>query len=126
MTKQIDSFDSTNPESAPSLSTDRPRLHIDLRDPGLVSKLKAQAAESDRTLKALVNDVLERFLAQPLVFSDQLVENLDSMFRLFDTLPMDQVRQLAQNSHRSPDQMVLHLLMKGLAVYTSLDEIERD
>jgi hypothetical protein len=91
-----------------------------------VSKLKGQAAESDRTLKALVNDVLERFLAQPIVFSDQLVDNLDSMFTLFEALPMHQVRQLAQNSHRSPDQMVLHLLMKGLAVYTSLDEIERD
>ena len=126
MTKQTDSFELTNPESASSLSTDRPRLHIDLRDPNLVSKLKNQAAESDRTLKALVNDVLERFLDQPSVFSDQLVDNLDHMFSLFEALPMNQIYQLAQTSHRSPDQMVLHLLVKGLAVYTSLDEIERD
>ncbi|MEO0868376.1 MAG: hypothetical protein AAFY17_07995 [Cyanobacteria bacterium J06642_11] len=124
MTKSINSLDSSNPASVPS--SDRPRLHIDLRDPSLVTQLKAQAAASDRTLKALVNDVLERFLVQPSVFSDQLVDNLDQLFALLDALPMEQIYQLAHTSHRSPDQMVLHLLMKGLAVYTALDEIDRD
>lgn len=124
MTKPINSLDSSNPASAPS--SDRPRLHIDLRDPSLVPKLKKEAASSDRTLKTLVNDVLERFLVQPSVFSERLVDNIDHMFSLFEALPMEQIYQLAQTSHRSPDQMVLHLLMKGLAVYTSLDEVERD
>ena len=91
-----------------------------------MSKLKDQASHSDQTLKALVNDVLERFLAQPTIFSDDLVDNLDRMFSLFESLPMDQICQLAETSHRLPDQMLLHLLIKGLTVYSSLEELERD
>ena len=126
MTAQSSPSNLTQSDSASSNSTDRTRLHIDLRDPSLMPQLKRQASHSEQTLKALVNDVLERFLAQPTVFSDDFINNLDRMFSMFESLPMDQIYQLAETSHRSPDQMLLHLLMKGLTVYSSLEELERD
>lgn len=126
MTEQSSPSNLTQSDSASSSSNDRTRLHIDLRDPSLMSKLKDQASHSEQTLKALVNDVLERFLAQPTVFSEDLIDNLDRMFSLFESLPMDQIYQLAESSHRLPDQMLLHLLIKGLTVYSSLEELERD
>ena len=101
-------------------------MQIDLRDPSLIDTLKGQAATSDQSLKALVNNTLERFVALPPIFSEQPVENLDRMVSFFETLPMAQIYQLAENSHRSPDQMLIHLIMKGLTAYTALDAVDRD
>ncbi len=109
-----------------SRMTDRLRLQIDLRDPGLMDQLKEQAAQSDQSVTTLVNDALDRFLAQPSVFSNHPAENLGLMFEYFESLPMDQIHQLAQTSHRQPDQMLIHLLMKGLKAYTAVDDNHRD
>lgn len=124
MTNRIGVQDTS--EALCSVSTDRPRLQIDLRDPSLMDRLKDQAAASDQSLKTLVNDTLERFVALPPIFSEQPVENLARMVGFFETLPMSQIYQLAQNSHRSPDQMLIHLVMKGLTAYTALDAVDRD
>lgn len=108
------------------IATERQRLQIDLRDPRLMPKLKDQAAASNQSLTTLVNNVLEHFLTQPTVFSSHLVENLELMFELFESMPMERIRQLAQVSHRSPNQMLIHLLMKGLTAYSTLDGADQD
>lgn len=106
--------------------TDRLRLQVDLRDPGVMNQLKEQAAQSAQSVTTLVNDALDQFLAQPSVFSNHPTENLGLMFEYFEALPMDQIHQLAQTSHRPPDQMLIHLLMKGLKAYTAVDDNHRD
>ena len=126
MTNNSTPLNLTDSDDSYALSPERPRLYVDLRDPDLPLKLKEQAAHSDRTLKAYVNDALERFVSQPLVFSDHLVDNFDSLVSFFDALPMEQVRQLAEASHRPPSQMLVHLLMKGLKAYTALEDGDRD
>ncbi|MEM6255057.1 MAG: hypothetical protein AAF821_19245 [Cyanobacteria bacterium P01_D01_bin.156] len=108
------------------LLPERPRLYVDLRDADMLLSLKEQASRSGNTLRDYVNDALEHLLSQPPVFSVQLVENLERMNSVFKSLPMDQIDQLAQSSHRSPDQMLIHLLMKGIAAYTALNDADRD
>lgn len=126
MSDNANQTNSREPAYEPSRSPERPRLCVDLRDPLLTSRLKAQASASNQTLKTIVNDALERFLEQPPVFSERLVENLDLIFAVLQALPMDRIEQLATDSHRSLDQMIIHLVAKGIAVYEDMDKTDPD
>ncbi|MEO0373720.1 MAG: hypothetical protein AAF329_03630 [Cyanobacteria bacterium P01_A01_bin.17] len=126
MSDNANQTNSGEPAYEPSRPSERPRLSVDLRDPSLTAKLKAQASASNQKLKGFVNDALERFLEQPTVFSDQLVENLDLIFAVLQALPMDRIEQLAAESHRSLDQMIILLVAKGIAVYEDMDKTDPD
>ena len=93
------------------------RLNLKIRDEGTARKLQHQAGAARLSKTALVNELLELLFSKPAIFRDGALENLLAMHQFFGGLPLEQIQNLAARSHRSPEQMLIHLVMKGLTAY---------
>ena len=97
-----------------------PRLSIQLEKPKVDIELKKQVRLCIRkTKKAWINDLLELVLIGPTVFKKNRMDDMACMLGIFRSLPMDEIRKLAKETQRSPEQMFTRILLKGLASYSS-------
>jgi hypothetical protein len=115
-------------ESEPGLDSKikLPRLHVEFRDLSTANELERQAMALNVTKKALINDLLELLFSKPNIFSELLIKDIAAMLAVFKQLPMEQICHLAETSHRTKEQMVVHLIIKGISVYESLRDSDPD
>lgn len=108
-----------------STASDR-RMSVYMNDE-LMQLLTRQVKQDTTNKNTFVTRLLHLLLISPIGRNLQiaaqrngrtLLEELRSFLALLDKyVPMDEVNQLAEESHRTPEQMMTYLLLVGLKVY---------
>ena len=105
------------------LSKRAARLNIPIANPQVNSELKKQLFLCRKTeLKTKtkwVNALLELVLFSPSVVKENKMDDITFMLKVFGGLPMDEIRWLAEQTERYPEQMITRIIKKGLASYAS-------